>query len=1357
MKQKLILFQPKQYNELFSSYHSSKKNINPNRVNLPKISTNFLKEWDTPALTCRTNNTTSNKIYLNNKNFSSQKNSYIFDRNRDFYPILTQTKGSETSRITDILPYPSVTQHFKKIIDNKSKEKKKVEKNKKYLKMIYLNLLSDENNKKDYQIESFLTESNENEKVKNDIINDKINEINNNSKKQLQSIFCQTDDSKIQNDIRQIHNIPIVLINLCAEEIYKNYYNNINLYSEQKTENNKNFNKQNIKLSYNNNLKNNLYINNKFFQYVLDNVKHKIEIISENNKTISVLYVKNLINNELKYFQQQISDYKKQYTENTSNNISKISNYEIISRNTFKFKTNNSSSMKDNENNSTNNNSSVLGSLIKKNIYSKKNEGTKKRKFDSLNFFHIVDPNTFFQNKQIIQSINKKYDKNDSKKIKIEINSYKHKKKAISDDEINNKNNLTSNSMDQGFQKIKSKRLKNSLNKKIERTFSQVFLKTDFKKESDYIKEISNKIEKKYLYKKNKTNKNNNKINKYKYDKDKLKDKDKGKNNNENYKDIYNNNTNYDEDNESYIITPKRVKKTVGTNTDFKENKIKFKNEKMKNNYEKIIKTITNIKKDIKKMNYFTPNKDNLDNKELYKNENQKKKPILFNNNKLIKNYIQNINNINNNDNKKVKNIKDNNTFKNTINSRNNNKNKDLNSIKTSKPTNKKVKQHSRDNTISNNSTITHNKKSFKNKNTNSNSNKKRKKNKLNNINKTKNNKDININNKNEITHKLSIKVDDSDEEEYEDNEYDEYEEDDEEDEEDEEEEEEEEEDEENGNEDEETKKIKRILKKIKKEKKKEKKRLKKKLKKMQNLNQNQNNNSINKNFAKRNSVMLMPLKSISIKSEIITPKRNNKKSLSIIHKSGRMHKSEKIHKFSESLKITHHHSTNRNKRKSTEIRKNLFKEENQENAEYEELKNNEIKKYNMRNLTKNKKIKKFGGGGKNEKFSKEKKNKDESALLLEDNVDDLIKNNKNNLKPKKKNSVNYDREEEIKILKEVEEMDEALTLDEKKHIIAELTELRQLLFKTDDRSKETRDKINSKRISIYKIVNKFFTNWIIKDLSMKIVDYQKYKNKLDKLELIQSYRIYSEKNLKILETKYIMPYLENEKRKKKEEEAKKAKLIRRKIANEEFEKYKRLIEEKKRKGLVYDNSYLFKKGKKKQFTIRKEVIDILNTDYGKYYFKKKKVKSEEKKKVIKKKKIKKERKYSKKSILEKKEMTQQEKDEENERIRLFKEMEEKQRREEIRDKRLKNFFERIRRLKNGQFKNFEEEINYLIDEQIDQAEIAKENKEMRMNSFMKELQFNRVKAKFNTDFKNKQIGYISPFIFITDKNEKNN
>ena len=125
MKQELILLQPKQYNELFSTYHS-KKNINPNsRVNLPKITTVFSKEWETAASTSRTNKTNTSTLtnYMNQNKiniYSSKKTSYIFNKKREiFYPYVTQQRESETSRMSQFLPYPSITQRFKKIVDQK--------------------------------------------------------------------------------------------------------------------------------------------------------------------------------------------------------------------------------------------------------------------------------------------------------------------------------------------------------------------------------------------------------------------------------------------------------------------------------------------------------------------------------------------------------------------------------------------------------------------------------------------------------------------------------------------------------------------------------------------------------------------------------------------------------------------------------------------------------------------------------------------------------------------------------------------------------------------------------------------------------------------------------------------------------------------------------------------------------------------------------------------------------------------------------------------------------------------------------------------------------------------------------------
>ena len=1422
-KKKLILFQPKQYNELFSTYHNSKKNLNlHSKINLPKISTNLPKEWESQASTSRTNISTSNNIFHNKNNISYKKTSYIFNINKEFYyPIATQQKGSETSRYSDFLPYPSITQHFKKIVDNKSKEKKKIEKNDTELKMVYLDLVNSENNKNDVKLETCLIENIEKEKIKTNIINDQNADINN--KQKLEGILVQTEDSKIKNEISAIDNIPITLINLFAEEIYKNYYNHEN------STKGKNIHTENIKQSFNN-INRNFYIKNKFFQYVLDNVKHKIEIISQKNESISVLYVKNLINDEIKYLQKKISDYKKQYyTENTSNNISKISNYEIASGNSFKFKTNNNSSIKDNEV-STNNNSSQLGSLILKNIYAKKNEGTKKRKFDKMNIFNSFDPIKFFQNKEIILSINRKDEEKNSKKTKILINSYKSKKNSSDEENYNNSNyNLTSNSVDLAYKRIKSKIFNKNFDKKIPRTFSQVFLKSEYKKASDFIKEISNKIEKNYLFKKRKR-----KINKSKENLD------------ENKKGIDNydkrNNYIYEEYNDSYTITPKREKQNIGINTDLGENKIKYKNEKIKNNYEKIIKTINDIKEKENKRNYNTPSKATIKNNVLI-NQNKKRgnnqTKILFDNNKLMRKYIEsnlnnqldhkiinniinknslldnednidninkinnidnldkidnidnigkidNINNIDNiinlNINKKKKKVKEKDIPKNIVISRNLNQNQDLNSIKTSKPSNKKSKEYNKDknyiNSINSNSS---NKSNKINKVIGGGKNKKHKNNIMNNKSK-KNNNNININNPNEIINKLNIKIDNSEgeknyseessEESKEEDEYDE--------------EEEEEDEKDDNNPNKEGKKRKKKKKNISKRKKTNKHNIinQNKINQIKNEFEEINENSIEKEnqkneintnyqknqklintknkqeqpikkkFFKRHSVFLpMPKNIISIKTEEVTPKRRQIRTKSIKIKT------EKTKKKTLNINVGKNSKNINNKK--IDIRKKLFNEKENEEEELDEetlnnLKNNNINmdEFYKKNLTKNKKTKRGGKGIPNEKLMKGKN--DDLLTLLDENVDDLIEKENNKTK-RKKNNILFDKEEEIKILKEVEEMEEGLSLDERKYIISEMLDLRKLLVKSEKKDKETKNKINLKRISIYKMVNKYFITWILKDLSMKIVAPEKYKKKLDKLVRIKSYRIYSDKYLKKLEINYIIPFIEQEEKRKKDEEERKAKLARRKLALEEFERYKRMAEEKKKKELIYDNSYLFKKEKKKQFQLRKEVEEILNTDYGKYYnYKKQNILPEEKtKKFIKKKKAKKQ--IKKNSIFTREEMTQEDKEEEEQQLRLFKEMEERERKEEIMDKKLREFFERIQKLKNGDFKDFDKELNFLIEEQIDQSKMIQEDKQNRMNSFVKELNFNRVKAKFNIDFKNKQICFISPIIFSYDNKKTNN
>ena len=72
MKKKLILIQPQKYNELFSTYHNSKKS----KKFLPTIPSNLQKELEITAYTTKTNLLTQKNF--NRESFSSNKNHNIF-------------------------------------------------------------------------------------------------------------------------------------------------------------------------------------------------------------------------------------------------------------------------------------------------------------------------------------------------------------------------------------------------------------------------------------------------------------------------------------------------------------------------------------------------------------------------------------------------------------------------------------------------------------------------------------------------------------------------------------------------------------------------------------------------------------------------------------------------------------------------------------------------------------------------------------------------------------------------------------------------------------------------------------------------------------------------------------------------------------------------------------------------------------------------------------------------------------------------------------------------------------------------------------------------------------------------------
>ena len=1389
-----MLIQPKKYNGLFSTYHNPKKTKNY----LPTIPSNLQKELEITAYTSRTNTLTKNN-FNNRASFSSNKKSYIIKRNNDFYSsLMTHQNSQENLKKNEFLPFPSLIQQYK-IIDEKSKTKKKFEIKKSNFNIIYLNLSNPANKliQKEYSVEQI---------DKNEFVNKKIEEINNLKKQKIKEIFNKNEKTKIKKDLSSLNNIPIVILNLFAEDIYNNL-NGKNNQGNQEKLNSNNFNKSkklnSIKDSTRNllnldNINKTIYKNNTFFQFILNNVKRKIEIINDSNKSISILYVMNLINNELSDLRKNIEDYLIENNQLTSNNVSKISNYEITPSNTFRFKTNNSK-IKINENNS----SGVLGNLIKNQIYSKKNDGSKKIFFENNINNKKNKENTIFQNKEIIFSINQKETKgktdvktikkiNIPKKIKnlnnknkpLELGTSSEKEKFLTSRYYFNTSPDKIQSKQKFFHKVKEEQ-------KIPRSFSEVFLKKNYPKASDCINEISNTIEKKFLIKKIKekeklkknqftnTYTNNNDNNKYAT---KNLKKNKYTKLNEEYPEQDNIDINkfikfqkgkdeedndYDFIQEKYIITPKKSQEIFQILSGDQEKRIKIKNQELKNNYENIVINMESIKQEESKLS-LTPQKTEFLEKKLktdpsssiydgqQSSENQEPNLIYFDKNKkkeiIYENAIQEIQ-------EKKRHKKKKNKRK---------KNQDLSNIKSSKTSENNIFRKSinknfsntngNDNDNGNEIIINHNKRTKK--------KKKKRKNKEKKLEAIINliNNNPNIKNKEELIQKFINSNESKDEEssEEEENEDENYEE-----------EEEEEEEEEN---EEEIKYTKNINEKNKSQKNEnnnleKEKRQKKKQKKAEkvleeDLNDNKNNRKNKKlMISSKNNSKEKTKYSDNQKSTKEVIKRNKELSIESINSTKTKMKEPFNKKYknefeeeqdiiNKTKKSEKNFNMDKNKKMINEIN-HPSDESIEENSEYQDSikemdKHNASNKndlYNKKQLSKEKNDKAKKGDDNQKIIS------DTSFLLFDDNLNEIIKKN---IPPNNINLKNYNKQEELKILNEVMELDN-LTESEKNYVLSEMINLRNIIIKSKEINKEIKNQINIKRIALYKLINQYFINSILEDIKNDAVKKDKYSKKLKKLEKIQNFGIFTYKNLSILETKYVLPFLDEEERKKLELEEKENKKLREKIALEEFENYKKYRERKKKNTqLIYDNSYLFRKEKikKKDYKLRKEVEDILNKEYEEFQSHQnvrrnsrlmslitKRKKLETKKKISK----------NKRNSLKLKNFKMQEEiNEEVDDSKRLKELEE-QKLEEEKDRKLKNFFERIRKLKNGEFQNFDEELNQLIIEIMDKKDVISKNKENRMNSFIQNFQYNRMKDKSKSKYNNRGFNFVSPIRFISE------
>ena len=1392
MKKKLILIQPQKYNELFSTYHNSKKS----KKFLPTIPSNLQKEFEITAYTTKTNLLTQKNF--NRESFSSNKNHNIFKRNINFLNSLMTHQYSQDNfkNNHEFLPFPSLTQQYKKT-DEKFKNKKKFENKKSNFNIIYLNL-SNKNNKEneEYSVEQI---------EKNEFVNKKIEEINISKKQKIKEIFNKNEKIKIKNDLSMINKIPIVIINIFAEDIYNNMKNQKNQIKIDSNNISKSLNSKNNLDSKKNlldfdNINKTIYKNNTFFQYVLDNVRHKVELINESNKSITMLYVMNLINKEISDLKKNVEDMLLENNyQNTSNNISKTSNYDFTPSNTFRFKTN-TSKFKHNESN-YNNKSGVLGNLIKNNIYSKKNDGSKKIFFENI----LNNKNRekyIFQNKEIIFSIHQNEAKGKAtfrniKKINIpkalkNINNLnlkiKEKESGIYTDIKNDKEkfltsryyNKTSPNQIRGkykyFNKIKEE-------KKISHSFSEIFLKKNYPKASDFINEISNSIEKKYLLEKGKetikinkdsTTQTNLQIKNLKGSKNKKKRHKYSKqhiHNNSMSKENYNDNNNgkgfrkyknknddddeeeeEDEENdyeyikEQNIITPKKSKELFQAFSDNQEKKIKIKNKKMKNNYENIVLNMESIKQEESKLT-LTPKKYELldqkfkidpsssltDSQQFSKNNEPNL--IYFDKNKK-RNQIISENQVDINK-RKRKNKKKKNKGK---------RNLDLTSIKSSKTFENDIYGKSINKNILNsndeNIIIKENDKIKKKK-------RKKKKNIEMLINLINNNP--NIENKEEIIKKFInsknetgkyLNGEEESEEEYYGEEM-----------------EEEEDDEESfEEEDEEEAKDGTLNNKLEKDPNKKlikKKRKKKKASQMKEkdfsenqkliLSYNNINNSDKKTKEnKKNDKEIVKINddndNLSMNLTNTKPKdsfiKNNRSSLNNQTLNNKSKKGKK------------HISVFKGNKNFIKERRSLKDRNIEENPEYKEL-IKEMEKYNVTNkndlynakhLKEDKKEKQVKGGI-------NQKTNDNSFFTIDDNLDDIIKKN---APPSNINLKNYQKQEELKIVNEVMELD-SLTEQEKNYVLSEMLNLRNIISKAKIIDKEIKIQINSKRVALYRIVNKFFLDMILNDIKKESVEISKYTKKLKKLEKFQNFGIFTYKNLSVLENKYVFPYLEKYERNKREKEEREKKKLRKKLALEEHENYKKMMEKKKRAQLIYDNSYLFKKEKQKEYKLRKEVEDLLNKEYEEFENLQNPRRSQKLvSRITKRKKRDKKRKSSKGIYINsklRKLQNQEQSDIEEENSKQLKELEE-EKKEELKEKKLKEFFEKIRKLKNGEFKDFDEELNQLIND-IMNRDVVSKNKENRMNSFIQNFEYNRQKNKSSPHCKG--FNFVSPIRFISD------
>ena len=1214
MRNNLSLIKPNDYNKIFSSYHYNSHTNKFRNNHLPKLSKLF------PSY----ENNIQTSTFFNKKSKIKLEKTNEIKKKKIIYPLLNFSKDNDsydkTNTNTDIIPL--TTYHSYKLNNEKMNNMNKIKKNNSHqLNMIYLNLYKypsyDGINNHILNLDSFYNDIDNFEINKNndENLSKKLKEINHRSFVRLIDIFNNTDFNKLNYDLMDINKIPGDIIDKSIEKLIK---------KRRK----KNVNKTDYNIIDDLDGERAVLASNIFMDWILDNVKHKVELTNEYNEVLSTVWVKNLISSEINALQNRFSEFRKTIKlSNFVNAMNKEKVKNLLNKKGLKNNRSNFTSSTFKSNYDTNNLKSFEhSSNIDSNYNNYSYENEKKNKFNKthdkidndlalgFDFFHSKNKpkqNITYRNKQII-SVNTP----NVTHINL-INKMKNYKQYFIHSKYKNQNNDTNNKDNLWFRNVF---LNNPRSNKIK----------NFSKNYENIKSSIRSNNKFDSYSQGKKNENGN-----------------GNNNSifsRLIKESIHNTINVNRG-LSHKFWPKNryepIKRVNSVNTK--------PNEK---NYITIKSTFSNNSNRNRK-SVYTPSKEVISNKDEEIGVKPKFKNIILRNleDKLYNDKI-------------TEEDRNNNYYNNNINMDDNNSmfNDNKNNFKNGKDY--YDKENMKEKNDNNKEKVNKGKKNRK---------KQEKKNKdIENV----INKESKGNNSNQDKEKKKIDIFS----------YFEYS---------------EEEKDENGKE---------------KEKKDE-------------------ASTLNRKKIKRKSIFYfvndLNMRNKHLRSENVTSQSNQT--------NGNNQKSE-----------------NSSSKSNEEMEESEYKNENNESETLNTLVRNEL----IKNMTNSLVV------------QKDKKRK-QKGILIKHNLN--YKNDivfRNNDEKKENNSLtsiytlsSIDEKENLDEDKEIKEEVNLLqnVLDEKQiYKLFNLVVFYKKFIRKKNKKEDNKKEMKSKKEEIFNIIQNYFEILLTEKLSIKqIKEDQAHFNILNQLKVLKKFGLFSSKKLFELQAKILKKRAKELERFLNGEENWEnisSQLFHRRNSTKLKSTRLQIFNKRKKKNkLVYNNLYLYKDNDsdndKTDMQIKKEIYDILNTDYGNisndagennmFLEKRRKVKKEEKKKFIK----------IKKNDRPLARLTDEKLD-----VEIFKKLQKKDEirdkkteMEEIRDKKIYEFFAKIQRLKRRQNLDNQNEINSFIDEQIElNNEIPKEKDDGRLNSFLQEFLYQRGREKYACEMKNKRITYMSPITFTS-------